>query len=153
MKMKKIIITSLTLSLIVMVATTLSNKSPSEQAAEDHAIAQRKTLKEDSWLDAGLRQRMQEKAAERQPTERTKVEERLAKQREEFEQNLYHQPIEILTNMNYANQQNLQRIQVLEGKVKLLEERLKKLETTEKNLLYQQRKLEEQLESALKRLY
>ncbi len=96
---------------------------------------------------------MQEKAAERRPTERSKVEERLVRQREEFEQNLYNQPIKILTEMHFANQHNLQRIRALEGKVKLLEERLAKLETNEKKNFYQRKKLETQLKSLQERRY
>ena len=151
--MKKIIITSLILCLIVMVTTTLSKKTSSEQATDDRAEKHRKSLAQEGQLDDDLWQRMQEKAAERQPTETSKVEERLAKQREEFEQNLYNQPIKILTEMHFANQQSLQRIQVLEGKVKLLEERLAKLEANEKKSFYQRKKLETQLKSLEERRY
>jgi hypothetical protein len=136
-----------------MVTTTLSNKTPSEQATDDHAEKHRKSLAPDRQLDNNLWQRMQEKAAEQRTTEKSKVEKRLVRQRKEFEQNLYNQPIKILTDMHYANRQNLQRIQVLEGKVNLLEDRLKKLEAMEKKHLYQQRKLEERLKSALEKRY
>ncbi len=151
--MKKIIITSLILCLTVMVTTTLSEKNPSEKAAENGAEADRKPLKQNGGRDDGLWQRMQEKAAEQRPIERSKVEERLVRQRKEFEQNLYNQPIKILTDMHYVNQQNLQRIQVLEGKIRLLEERLKILEANEKKNFYQRKKLETQLRSLQERRF
>jgi len=175
--MKKIIITSVTLCLIVMVATALSKKSPSEQAAEDHAEAQRRWLEQDMWIDDDLQQRMQEETTEQQHREKLQVEERLAKRQEEFKRNLYGRPgsifprapfyyspeehttpqvedpnlLKILTDMHFANQQNLQRIRVLEGKVRLLEERLKKLEADEKKHFYQRKRLEKQLKSLQER--
>jgi len=120
--MKRIIITSLIFFLIFMVTTTLSNKALSQQ----------------------------KKTAAPQPTEKSKVEERLAQQRQEFEQNFADQPAKILTDLH---RQNLQRIRALEGKVRLLEERLMKLEAMEKNQFYQQRKLEERLRLELKKRY
>ena len=121
--MKRIIITSIILCLIFMVTTTLSNKALSQQ---------------------------EKTAAAPQPTEKSKVEERLAQQRQEFEQNFAEQPIKIVTDLH---QQNLQRIRDLEGKVRLLEKRLMKLEAKEKNQFYQQRKLEERLRSEIKKRY
>jgi len=138
---------------MIVVTTTLSKQTPSEQATDDRAEKHRKSLAPDRQLDDDLWQRMQEKAAERLPTEESKVEERLVSQREEFEKNLYKQPIKILTDMHYVNQQNLQRIQVLEGKIKLLEERLSKLEANEKKNFYQRKRLESQLKSLQERRY
>jgi len=177
--MKKIIITSVSLCLIVTVGTTLSKKSPSGQAAEDHAEAGRKSLKQDGWLNDGLRQRMQQGTTEQPATETSKVEERLARQQEDFERNLYGRPgsvfsrapfyysreeqttpqiedpnlLKILTEMHFANQHNLQRIQALEGKVRLLEERLAKLEANEKKNFYQRKRLENELKTLRERRY
>ena len=120
--MKRIIITVVTLCLIFMVATILSNKALSQQ----------------------------EKMAAPQPAEKSEVEERLAQQKQEFEQTLAEQPIKVLTDLH---QQNLQRIHLLEGRVRLLEERLMKLEAMEKNRFCQQRKLEERLRSEMKKRY
>ena len=120
--MKRIIITSIILCLSLMVTTTLSNKALSRQ---------------------------QELAAP-QPVEKSSVEQRLAQQRQEFEQNFAEQPARILTDLH---QQNLQRIRALEGRVRLLEERLMKLEAKEKNQLYQQRRLQERFRSELRRRY
>jgi len=179
MKMKKIIITSVTLCLIVTVGTTLSKKSPSGRAVEDHAEADRKSLQQDGELDDGLRQRMQGETAERPAPETSKVEERLARQQEDFERNLYGRPgrvfsrapfyysregqtipqvedpnlLKILTEMHFANQHNLQRIQALEGKVRLLEERLAKLEANEKKNFYQRKRLGNQLKSLQEKRY
>jgi len=151
--MKKIIITFLILCLMIVVTTTLSKQTPSEQATDNPAEKHRKSLAPNRQLDDDLWQRMQEKAAGRRPTERSEAEERLVGQREEFEQNLYNQPIKILTEMHFVNQQNTQRIQVLQGKVKLLEERLAKLEANEKKNFYQRKKLETQLKSLQERRY
>jgi len=134
-----------------MVTNTLSKKKPSEQSADDHAEKHRKSLSQERQLNDDLWQRMQEKSAERRPTEKSKVEKQLVRQREEFEQNLYNQPIKILTDMHYVNQQNVQRIQVLEGKVRLLEKRLVKLEADEKKNFYQRKRLENQLKSLKER--
>jgi len=102
------------------------------------------------WIDDDVQQRKQEQATEKH-REKLGVEERLARQREDFEKNLYKQPIKILTSMHFTNQQNLHRISVLEGKVKLLEERLKKLEANEKKYFYQRKRLEKQLNSLQER--
>ncbi len=151
--MKEIIITALILCLMIVVTATLSKQTPSEQATDDRAEKHRKSLAPDRQLDDDLWQRMQEKAAEQRPTETSKVEERLAEQRKEFEQNLYNQPIKVLTDMHYVNQHNLQRIRALEGKVKLLEERLAKLEANEKKSFYQRKRLGNQLKSLQERRY
>jgi hypothetical protein len=71
--LKKIFITALILYLMVVVTATLSKQTPSEQATYDRAEKHRKSLAPDRQLDDDLWQRMQEKAAERQPTERSKV--------------------------------------------------------------------------------